>query len=607
MDGSHAIVGATVTLWASGTTTATQVGTSVTTDANGSFSANFNCPTPAPLMYVTATGGNAGAGLNAHIALGTALGTCVSIPAIVINELTTVAAAYTFGGLAPAAGSTAVAINGNTTGLTNAYYVFTKLVSATTGAFVAGNETNATAVHTQLDTVANALAACVNSDNSTAMSAQCVELTSCATAQATFVATGQACTGGTSTLTTDTLSAALSIVQNAGRVSSAGIMDVASSNASFAPALSTPPAEWSLAMIYSPGRVFGPLAIDSNGNVWALSQNNGSAASPKPLSVVEVDPAGHLVSPANTGFTGGGVSNIDSTDITNLAIDAQNNVWVGGSGDGIGELNAAGQGVPANGWVQSGGPSGTAGIAIDPSGNAWFADGDAADVFEIGGGTGNTLGTNLSGNTGFAASSCLAVNNGDGTNAGCNGIAADNAGNMWFIDAGKNIAKMSSSGTQGPLIHPPGVAGGGAFFLGIAADTTGGYWITDKESHGVWQFNPASTPTFSANPFLNNAGSGTLPKSIAVDGAQHKWISNQQFNSSTLSSVTELSADGTTNLSPDLGFGTASLTGGAHTVAVDQSGNVWVADGGVNVIQIVGAGAPTRNPIVSGITSGLVP
>jgi ligand-binding sensor domain-containing protein len=517
------------------------------------------------------------------------------MPTIVINELTTAAAAYAFGGLAPAAGSTAVSLNGNTTGLTNAYYVFTKLVSATTGAFVTGNETNATAVQTQLDTVANALAACVNSDNSSATSAQCAELTSCATAQATFVATGQACTVGTSTLTSDTLSAALSIVQNAGRVSPAGIMDVASSNASFAPALSTAPAEFSLQLVYSPGRVFGPLAIDSNGNVWVLSQNNGSTATPKPLSVVEVDPAGHLVSPANTGFTGGGISNIDSTDITNLAIDAQNNVWVGGSSDGIAELNAAGQGVPANGWAQGGGPSNTAGVAIDLSGNAWFADGNAAAVFEIGGGTGNTLGTNLSGNSGFAASNC-----------DCNGIAADNAGAMWIIDAGKNIAKMSSTGTQGPLIHPPGVDGGGAFFLGIAADTMGSYWVTDKENHGVWSFN-AGTLTFSALPFVNNAGSGTLPKGIAVDGAQHKWISNQQFNSSTLSSLTELSADGNTNLSPDLGFGTTSLIGGAHTVAVDQSGNVWVADGGVNVIQFVGAGAPTRNPIVSGITSGLVP
>jgi ligand-binding sensor domain-containing protein len=509
--------------------------------------------------------------------------------------LTTAAAAYAFGGLAPAAGSTAVSLNGNTTGLTNAYYVFTKLVSATTGAFVTGNETNATAVQTQLDTVANALAACVNSDNSTATSAQCAELTSCATAGATFVATGQACTVGTSTLTTDTLSAALSIVQNAGRVSATGITDVANSNAPFSPALSTAPAEFSLQLVYSPGRVFGPLAIDSNGNVWVLSQNNGSTATPKPLSVVEVDPAGHLVSPANTGFTGGGVSNIDSTDITNLAIDAQNNVWVGGSSDGIGELNAAGHGVPANGWVQGGGPSNTAGVAIDPSGNAWFADGNAAAVFEIGGGTGNTLGANLSGNSGFGASNC-----------DCNGIAADSTGNMWIINAGKNIAKMSSTGTQGPLIHPPGVDGGGAFFLGIAADTLGSYWVTDKENHGVWSFD-AGTQTFSALPFANNAGSGTLPKGIAVDGAQHKWISNQQFNSSTLSSLTELSADATTNLSPDLGFGTTSLTGGAHAVAVDQSGNVWVADGGVNIIQFVGAGAPTRNPIVSGITSGLVP
>jgi sugar lactone lactonase YvrE len=538
-------------------------------------------------MYVTATGGNAGAGANTHIALGSALGTCASMPAIVINELTTAAAAYAFGGLAPAAGSTAVSLNGNTTGLTNAYYVFTKLVSATTGAFVTGNETNATAVQTQLDTVANALAACVSSNGTTT---QCAELTSCATAGATFVATGQACTVGTSTLTTDTLSAALSIVQNAGLVSATGITDVANSNASFSPALSTAPAEFSLQLIYSPGRVFGPLAIDSNGNVWVLSQNNGSTATPKPLSLVEVDPAGHLVSPANTGFTGGGISNIDSTDITNLAIDAQDNVWVGGSSDGIAELNAAGQGIPANGFVQSGGPSNTAGVAIDPTGNAWFADGNALAVFEL-----NAQGTNLSGPTGFAASNC-----------DCNGIAADSAGNMWIIDAGKNIAKMSSTGTQGPLIHPPGVAGGGAFFTAIAADTTGSYWVTDKEFHGVWQFNSV-TGTFSANPFLNNAGGGTLPKGIAVDSAQHKWISNQQFNSSTLSSLTELSADGTTNLSPDLGFGTTSLTGGAHTVAVDQSGNVWVADGGVNVIQFVGAGAPTRNPIVSGITFGLAP
>lgn len=592
MDGtSHAIVGATVTLWASGTTTATQVGTSVTTDANGAFSANFNCPSPAPLMYVTATGGNAGAGANTHIALGSALGTCASMPAVVINELTTAAAAYAFGGLAPAAGSTAVAINGNTTGLTNAYYVFTKLVSATTGAFVTGNETNANAVQQQLDTVANALAACVNSNGITT---QCAELTSCATAGATFVATGQVCTVGTSTLTTDTLSAALSIVQNAGLVSAAGIMDVASLNASFTPVLASTPAEFSLQLIYTPGRVFGPLAIDSNGNVWVLSQSASSPA-PKPLSVIEIDPAGHQVSPLGTGFTGGGVGLIDASDVTNLAIDAQNNVWVGGSSPNIGELNAAGQGVSTNGWLAGTGPSATAGVAIDTTGNAWFADGNAAAVFEIGGGTGNTLGSNLSGTNGFAASNC-----------DCNGIAADNAGNMWVIDAGKSIAKIHANGTQDAPIHSSTVLGNGAFFLGIAADATGSFWITDKQSHGVWQFNSV-TGTFSASPFLNNAGGGTLPKGIAVDGAQHKWVTNQQFNSSTLSSLTELSADGTTNLSPDLGFGTGSLVGGAHTVAIDQSGNVWVADGGTSVIQFVGAGAPTRNPIVSGITSGLVP
>jgi hypothetical protein len=599
MDGSsHAIVGATVTLWASGTTTATQVGTSVTTDANGAFSANFNCPSPAPLMYVTAIGGNAGAGLNAHIALGTALGTCASMPAIVINELTTAAAAYAFGGLAPAAGSTAVSLNGNTTGLTNAYYVFTKLVSATTGAFVTGNETNATAVQTQLDTVANALAACVNSDNSTATSAQCAELTSCATAGATFVATGQACTVGTSTLTTDTLSAALSIVQNAGRVSPAGIMDVANSKVFFTPAFTTAPNDWSLALVYTPSRAFGPLAIDSFGNVWLVSQNPQSGTTPFKLSVIELDPAGHLVSTPTTGYTGGGIGTIDSTDVTNLAIDAQNNIWVGGSASNIGEINAAGVGVaPSGGWLAGVGLNATAGIAIDPAGNAWFADGGAPSVFEISGGAAATLGSNLSGSNGFASSIC-----------DCNGIASDNAGAMWLINAGNHVAQMGTNGTLGATFQPSGAAGGGAFFLGIAADAAGGYWITDKEAHGVWKF-AADTLTFSASPFINNAGSGTFPKSIAVDGAGHKWIANNTISSNvppTPSSVSELSADGATNLSPDTGFGSGGLNG-AHTVAIDQSGNVWLADGGTNVIQFVGAGAPTRNPIVSGISSGLVP
>ena len=98
----------------------------------------------------------------------------------------------------------------------------------------------------------------------------------------------------------------------------------------------------------------------------------------------------------------------------------------------------------------------------------------------------------------------------------------------------------------------------------------------------MWEYTPGAgspwTPS-SVAPFNNSAGSGTIPKGIAVDGAGHKWIANNTFQGS-ISSVTELSADGTSNLSPVAGLGSGTLgTGGAYSVAVDQAGNVWVASG----------------------------
>jgi hypothetical protein len=560
-------------------------------------------------MYVTASGGHVGTGAaNSRIQLISVLGACGSLPAaIVINELTSAAAAYALSGFAPPAGTTAVSFQGKSPGLDQAFLTLTNLINPTTGTFATtGHESNSSVVQQRLDTVANAMAACDVSSGAGA----CTELFSCASANANYASTGQPCAGGTTPIAADTLSAALAVVQNAGLVSMAGIFDVATASGTpFAPALAAAPLEWTLPLVFTI-RNFGPLAVDAGGHVWLLAPDpnpvNPPPAIPN-LAVTEIDADGSFLSPHKSGhdWSGGGVANIQGNDTTNLAIDQSGNVWISGTGPTIAELNAAGSGVTGGSggtsapWNAGNGPDDTAGVTIDFSGNAWFVSGNTAPtVFEIGG-IGANLGVNLSTATGYNAPNCP-----------CNGIAADHLGNVWTVSSGTNqfLAQISAGGTQGNILTPPAVSGvsGLSQFTAVATDGTN-LWITDKHYHGVWKFTPAGAGgTYSASPFSNTAASGTSPKGIVIDGAGHKWIANDPATAPFFPSITELSADGATNLSPGGGFGFMVNSGvtTAYAIAVDGSGNVWVTDGASAVTEYVGAAAPTKNPISSAVSSG---
>jgi streptogramin lyase len=239
-------------------------------------------------------------------------------------------------------------------------------------------------------------------------------------------------------------------------------------------------------------------------------------------------------------------------------------------------------------------------VAIDSSGDAWFASGQTAStVFEL-----SPTGSPLSPpSTGFAASNCP-----------CNGIAADAAGNVWTVGAG-GLAEISSAGVQGSVLYPPGFFHG-VTLTSLAVDGTGNLWMADQHNHSIWEYspstttwNPATSPTYP-NGFPNIAARNnpSHPGRTAIDGAGHKWIANQSTATSgpPASSLTELSADGTINLSPDDGIGSGSING-AYAVAIDGSGNVWVTAGGTSIVQFVGAAAPTKNPVVSAIASGFMP
>jgi hypothetical protein len=596
MSGTQPVVGATVAIASVGTAGA-QVGSSVTSDSSGHFSLVFTCPSASALMVVTAGGGHVGSGAaNAHLRLASALGACAALPAsVVVNELTSTAAVYALSAFAPAAGTTPVSFLGKSPGINQAFLTLTNLIVPSTGTFAAtGRETNPAIVKQRLNTVANAMAACDASSTTGA----CAELFTCASANASYGGTGQACTSGTSAVTSDTLNAALSIVQNAGLVSMAGVYDVAKQSTAFSPALGAAPLEWSLPLVFAVPN-YGPLAIDANGHIWILAPDPHPASPPPAipnLAVTEINADASFLSPHQTGhdWSGGGVSSIQGNDITNLAIDQAGNVWVSGTSPIVAELNNTGAGVTGAPWSTNSAANDTAAVTIDAAGNAWIAKGNSgASVFEISGSTG----INLSGANGYSSANCP-----------CNGMAADALGNVWTVSSGTNqfLSQFNAAGHEGNIQPPPSVNGvaGLSQFTAVATDGSGNLWITDTHFHGVWQFTPSgSTGTFSATPFSNAAAPGTVAKGIAIDGASHKWIANNP--TSPYPSVTELSADGSTNLSPSDGFGfqVNSTITNAYGVAVDGSGNVWVTDGSTNITEYVGAAAATKNPISSAVTS----
>jgi hypothetical protein len=153
----------------------------VTTDANGDFAltGDYTCSTNESL-YIYGTGGNSGAGTgsNSHIGLLASLGTCASnsgdlstqVPSIQLNEISTVATAYSLAGFAltPTAigsGSTTAAIQGMTNAVANVpnIYNFAVGMPLTSTASSSANSTGTVPANKML-WLADIIGACVNTD-----------------------------------------------------------------------------------------------------------------------------------------------------------------------------------------------------------------------------------------------------------------------------------------------------------------------------------------------------------------------------------------------------------------------------------------------------------
>jgi streptogramin lyase len=565
MAGTQAIVGATIQVYAAGSSgngsaSTALLASTLATDAAGAFNvpAGYACPVASSQLYVLVRGGQVGGAVdNSAITLVSAIGACNQITSgaqFVVNEITTAAAAW---GLAQFFGTEGNlgASSTNTQGLVNAAATVANLADFTTGASPGATfPTTGTSPAAKINAVADLLYNC------TATASGCGAL---------FSAT----TPGGGTAPNNTLDAVLNLVRNPGTNVAVLFAQLPASGAPFMPLPSAAPADWTLSINYHGGGIDlknpSGVGVDASGNIWVATYSG---------LVSEFSTTGTPLF-AN-GITGGGLLDSDA-----LALDAQGDIWIpNGSSSGsvnsgygsVTELSSSGQILSGTTGYSAGGISYPTAIAIDSNGTVWIPDYGHSRVTLLSS-TGQPL-TGANGIESLQFSFPLAV-----------AIDANHYG--WVVNSGNDtVSKVSADGSQ--IVN----FATGSFPDGIAIDQRGFVWVANQTGNSISEI--ANDGTIVSSGYSDNKTSILAPQGIAVDGSDHVWITNLHSHVITELAGSAAASPGTI-LSPTNGYALDAHLIEAYAIAIDASGNLWVTDFNNNTLtEIVGLATPVKTPVV---------
>jgi hypothetical protein len=197
-----------------------------------------------------------------------------------------------------------------------------------------------------------------------------------------------------------------------------------------------------------------------------------------------------------------------------------------------------------------------------------------------------------------------------------NGLAIDGQGNVWILTGGSGIyaSGLNEANSLGALLSPVplGYTGGGLDLgdrLRIAIDSTNDVWISSLTGSTFYgtasgvlsKFDSSGTAISGSSGFTG--GGLNNPEGLAIDGNGNVWTVN--FGNT---SISEFNSSGSA-LSPSSGYTGGGLqeSGGldlSNTIALDSSGNVWVANFGSSnsISEFNSSGSPISGP--TGFTGG---
>ena len=355
-------------------------------------------------------------------------------------------------------------------------------------------------------------------------------------------------------------------------------------------------------------RVPSGLAADGSDNLFVGDDYN--------YTIRKITPAGVVTTFAGTAGVSG---NADGTGAAarfksplGVTVDQAGNVFVADrSNYTIRKITPAGVVTTFAGaasWSGSADGTGAAasffyptGVAVDGWGNLFVSDNFNHTIRKI---TPAGVVTTFAGTAGSAGSA-------DGTGAAArflnpSGVAVDGSGNLFVTDSYNQTIRVITptgvvttlAGTVGSLGSADGTGAAAKFHYpnAVAVDGAGNVFVADTGNNTIRKITPAGVvTTFAGTAGAQGSADGTgavanfeFPTAVAVDGLDNVFVADSGNN--TIRQITPAGVVTTLAGTPGL-FGSADGTGAAarfcnpYGVAVDQAGNVLVADKGNNTIR----------------------
>ena len=617
-----------------------------TTDVNGNFTVSpsattSNCPA-GQYAYISSAGGypsGSPALVNNSTLLVAALGACANISSstnVVINEVTTVAAAYALSGFMGTTANGSIyqanvgssgmnnAVTGTATqaaGLGHAFLNAANLASYATGAAnsqtanitVGSTTVNGNVPANEINTLGDILQSCVNgvtgNSNCTSLFADTPSITGVAP--------------------TNTLQAMIYLARNpasaAAMNASTGLFKLISSTPAFANPLTAAPPDWSLAIVYTstalPSQYF--TALDANDTVYAGASGSANLAA---LSAYGT---------STPTYTAGSLG----TATRQIAPDALGNVWVTGyktsaTTTNVYQYSAASGGAPTV-YPITASSSEVYGLAVDKANNVWIASAATAtpNITELAYSSGSYSANYIATVPGSFQPVAVTIDANQNIWAAPYYTSANIAMVLPNITPGSTATYTSSGTTVTPISAT--FAGGANKPLGLVVDAGGNAWYGSTGSNTVTTTGIEEVvPTLNGSSVITSLTAGSLVANAtlgaystglpAIDGAGTIYLADNLGSTELTAlgihvySTVAVSGNASQVLSPPSGYlgcylatsstTTCGILGGSYASAVynsrgaliDSTGSIWAGITTGGFTQLIGLAAPSWPLLATG-------